>query len=128
MFFLPQSSHFLSSPTGVILLRVLAFLMCAVLLATSLYELPEQSTLPSGPQTLSGGVIPPKPKSNNESIPVNDSSGTSPVWEGLLGLFPDDTIESAKVMWRHGRDNQMAIVSVGLLTCLTAIFLAGPAR
>ena len=128
MFSLPQSSHFLSSPMGVILLRVLAFLMCAVLLATSLYELPEQSVLPSGPQTLSGGVIPPKPKSNNGSTLVNDTSGPSSVWQGLLELLPDEAIENAKVVWRHGRDNQVAIVSVGLLTCLTAIFLAGPAR
>ncbi|KAM6924765.1 transmembrane protein 201 isoform 2-T2 [Xenentodon cancila] len=123
-----KSSHFLSSPMGVILLRVLAFLMCAVLLATSLYELPDRSVLPSGPQTLSGGIIPPKPKSNNESTPITDGNESLPLWQSLLEMLPEETIENAKVVWKHGADNQMAMVSVGLLTCLTAIFLAGPAR
>ncbi|KAM4562574.1 transmembrane protein 201 [Odontesthes bonariensis] len=120
-----KSSHSLSSPTGVILLRILTFLICAFLLATTFSKLPNQLGSPSGPQTLSGGVIPPKPKSHNEST-SNDSSGVMPVWQGLLELLPDKAVENAKLVWEHGRDNQLVMVSVGLLTCLTAIFLAGP--
>ncbi|TDH10625.1 hypothetical protein EPR50_G00077750 [Perca flavescens] len=123
-----KSSYFASSPTGVILLRALAFLICAFLVATSLCDLPHQPTSLSGPQTLSGGVIPPKPKPHNESTPNNESSGGIPVWQGLLELVPDKAIENARLVWQHGKENQLAVVSIGLLTYLTAIFLAGPVR
>ncbi|KAM4737853.1 transmembrane protein 201 isoform 2-T2 [Anableps anableps] len=121
-----KSTHSLSSPTGVILLRALAFLICAFLLTTFCYKLPEQSLSPNGPQTLSGGVIPPKPKSSNESTTSNATD--LPVWQSVLDLIPDKAVENAKLVWQHGRDNQLAIASLGLMTCLTAIFLAGPTR
>ncbi|KAM6929949.1 transmembrane protein 201 [Lycodopsis pacificus] len=123
-----KSSHSVSSPTGVILLRTLTFLISTFLVATSLCDLPYQPTSLSGPQTLSGGVIPPKPKPHNESTPNNDTSGDVPVWQGLRELLPDEVIDNAKLVWQHGKDNQLAVVSVGLLTCLTAIFLAGSVR
>ncbi|XP_024862042.1 transmembrane protein 201 isoform X2 [Kryptolebias marmoratus] len=123
-----KSAHSLSSPTGVILLRVLVFLICAFLLAASLYELPEQPVSPSGPQTSSGGVVPPKPQFKNESTPDSSSSAAASVWQSLLEFFPDRALENTKLVWQHGRDNQLGIVSAGLLTCLTAIFLAGPVR
>ncbi|XP_035512599.1 transmembrane protein 201 [Morone saxatilis] len=130
-----KSSNSVSSPIGVILLRALAFLICAFLVVTYFSELPDQHTSPTGPtgpQTLSGGVNPPKPKPSNESAPKNESSGAIPVWQGLLELLPDKAIdkalENAKLVWQLGRDNQLAVVSVGLLTCLTAIFLGGPVR
>ncbi|XP_059188880.1 transmembrane protein 201 isoform X2 [Centropristis striata] len=122
-----KSSYSVSSPAGVILLRALTFLMCAFLVATSLFDLPYQSASLSGTPTLSG-VIPPKPKPHNESIANNESSVAVPVWQGLLELLPDQAVESAKLILQHGKDNQLAVVSVGLLTCLTAIFLAGPVR
>ncbi len=128
IFSLLQSSYSVSSPTGVILLRVLAFLICTFLVATSLCDLSDLPASPSGPQTLSGGVIPPKPKASNESTPNNETSGGVPVWQGLVELLPDKAIENVKLVWQHGRDNQLAVVSLGLLTCLTAIFLAGPVR
>ncbi|XP_054905438.1 transmembrane protein 201 isoform X2 [Poeciliopsis prolifica] len=121
-----KSSHSLSSPTGVILLRALAFLICAFLLTTFVYKFPEQPLSPNLPQTLSGGVIPPKPKSSNESTASNATD--LPVWQGLLDFIPEKAVENAKLVWQHGRDNQLAIVSVGLMTCLTAIFLAGSMR
>ncbi|XP_047225217.1 transmembrane protein 201 isoform X1 [Girardinichthys multiradiatus] len=123
-----KSSDSQSSPTGVVLLRALAFLICAFLLASFAYKLPEQPLSPNGPQTSSGGVIPPKPESSNESTANNDSTTDLPVWQGLLEFIPDKAVENAKLVWQHGRDNQLAIVSVGLMTCLTAIFLAGPMR
>lgn len=112
---------------GVILLRALAFLICAFLVATSFVELPDQPTSSGGSQILSGGVPPPKPKASNESTAAPEGS-TVPVWQGLLELLPDKAVENARLAWQHGRDNQLAVVSVGLLTCLSAIFLAGPVR
>ncbi|XP_037629083.1 transmembrane protein 201 isoform X1 [Sebastes umbrosus] len=123
-----KSSYSGSSPTGVILLRTLAFLICAFLVATSLCDLSYQPTPSGGPQTLSGGVIPPKPSLHNESTHTNESSGGEPAWQSLLELLPDKTLENVKLVWQHGKDNQLAVVSVGLLTCLTAIFLAGLVR
>ncbi|XP_038161907.1 transmembrane protein 201 [Cyprinodon tularosa] len=123
-----KSSHSQSSPAGVILLRVLAFLICSFLLATFVYKIPEQPLSQNGPETLSGGVVPPKLKSSKESSANNDSTTDFPVWQGFLDFIPDKAIENAKLVWQHGRDNQLAMVSVGLMTCLTAIFLAGPMR
>ncbi|XP_068589360.1 transmembrane protein 201 [Cebidichthys violaceus] len=123
-----KSFHSVSSPTGVILLRTLTFLICTFLVATSLCDLQYHPTSLSGPQTLSGGVIPPKPTPHNESSPNNETSGDVPVWQGLRELLPDEVIDIAKLVWQHGKDNQLAVVSVGLLTCLTAIFLAGSVR
>ncbi|XP_055366150.1 transmembrane protein 201 isoform X2 [Betta splendens] len=115
-----KSSSSVSSPVGVILLRVLAFLICAFLVATLFSEFLDL------PATI--GVTYPKPKLYNESTLKNESSTDAPVWQDLLNLLPDKAIENAKLVWQHGRANQLAVVSVGLLTCLTAIFLAGPGR
>ncbi|XP_028309865.1 transmembrane protein 201 [Gouania willdenowi] len=123
-----KSSLSLSSPFGVILLRALVFLICAFLFATSMWDFPEQSLSPSGSPTLSGGVVPPKPKPHNESASKNDSSGPLPMWQDLLQLLPDQAVANAKLAWQYGRDNHLVVTSVGLLTCLTAIFLAGPTR
>ncbi|KAG7227087.1 hypothetical protein INR49_022434 [Caranx melampygus] len=125
---LRTSSYSLFSPIWVTLLRALAFLLCAFLVVTSFCKLPDQTLSPSGPQILSGGVTPPKPL--NESTHKNEGNGGNgdPVWQGLLELIPNQAIENAKLVWQYGRDNQLAVVSVGLMTCLTAVFLAGPAR
>lgn len=123
-----KSSSAASSPMGVILLRILAFLICAFLAATHFCGLPDQVSSPTGPEMLSGGVVPPKPKPSNESAPNNESSESAPVWQGLLELLPDKAGENVMLLWQHGRENQLVVVSVGLLTCLAAIFLAGPTR
>ncbi|XP_060912736.1 transmembrane protein 201 [Labrus mixtus] len=123
-----KSSCSVSSPLGVVMLRALTFLICGFLLAASFYASPDQLTSPAGPQTLSGGIIPPKPKASNKSSSINETSGGVPVWQSVKELLPDKAIESAMLVWQHGRDNQLAVVSVGLVTCLTAIFLAGPVR
>ncbi|KAK2851278.1 hypothetical protein Q5P01_007554 [Channa striata] len=123
-----KSSYALSSPMGVIVLRAIAFLICAFLASTTFCQLLDQPALPNDPQTLGGAATPPKPKPYNESAPKNESSENMPVWQGLLELFPDNVIENAKLAWQYGKANQLAVVSAGLLTCLIAVFLAGPAR
>lgn len=72
-------------------------------------------------------MIPPKP-GQNKSAPNNDSNGTVHVWQDLLQLLPENTVEKAKVVLQYGKDSQLAVVSLGLLTCLTSIFLGGPVR
>ncbi|XP_068162527.1 transmembrane protein 201 [Antennarius striatus] len=123
-----KMSNSVPSSRAVILLRALAFLICAFLVATSFSKLPDQFTSPSGSQTLSGGAIPPKPKPSHNSTFIAESSVVMHLWQGLLEMIPDKVIEHTMLAWQHGRDNQLAVVSVGLLTCLTGVFLAGPVR
>lgn len=111
---------------AVILLRALAFLISAFLIGTFFCELPNQPALSGDTSSLSGGVTPPKPNTHNESTPKHESSVNVPVWQGLLELLPDSATENVKLFWQHGRANPLSVVSAGLLTCLTAVFLAGP--
>lgn len=123
---LSQTTGFVASPLGVILLRILALLICSFMIAASFCKLPDKSNSPGDQQTLSGGVIPNKP--TNESKPNEQGTRGPPAFQDLLALLPDQVTENARVVWQHGRDNQIVVVSLGLLTCLTAIFLAGPVR
>lgn len=122
-----KSPYATSFPAGVILLRFIAFLMCAFLFASSFVDWSGPSASPNDPQVSSGGMIPPKP-GQNKSAPNNDSNGTVHVWQDLLQLLPENTVEKAKVVLQYGKDSQLAVVSLGLLTCLTSIFLGGPVR
>ncbi|XP_056129950.1 transmembrane protein 201 isoform X2 [Lampris incognitus] len=124
-----KSSYYLNTPMGVILMRALAFVICAFLVAVVICgSVDLQSAFLHTQQTLSGGVIPPKPGPYNDSTPKNESSGAGHVWQHLLDLLPNKTTERAELAWQYGRDNQMAVTAVGLLTCVTAIILAGRVR
>ncbi|KAE8293334.1 Transmembrane protein 201 [Larimichthys crocea] len=129
-----KSSYSASSPMGVILLRVLTFLICAFLVATSFYELPEQLTSLSGTQTLSGGVIPPKPKPSNESTHTNESSGgpvrlrridavASVLWFCLLCLYLAETYFTGALSWMD-----TAKLSIISLCCLVSFAAAVATR
>ncbi|XP_068607938.1 transmembrane protein 201 [Brachionichthys hirsutus] len=123
-----KTSNSVPSSMTVILLRALAFLICAFLLATSFFILPDRLTSPSGSQTISVGVIPSNPKPSNKSTLNNESGGVMHLWQGLLEMIPDEVFAHSTLAWQHGRDNQLAVVSAGLLTCLTGVFLAGRVR
>ncbi|KAJ0036885.1 hypothetical protein NQD34_005562 [Periophthalmus magnuspinnatus] len=113
-----KSPYSASCPTAVILLRILAFLICAFLFASSFVDLADLSTSPSiTPQS-----------TLNESAIKNQSNDTVHVWQGLLELLPEKTFEKSKAVLQFGKDSQVAVVSLGLLICLTSIFLAGPTR
>ncbi|XP_075897944.1 transmembrane protein 201 [Nelusetta ayraudi] len=116
-----KSSCCISSPTSVILLRFLALLICAFLAAAFFCKLPDDATSPSGAETSNS-------KPANESNATSNSSEGVPVLQSLVELLPDMVLKNTKLVWQHGRDSQIAVASAGLLTCLTAIFLAGPAR
>lgn len=119
-FFLQSTCSF-SSPTSVVLLRFLALLICTFLATAFFYKLPEETTSPS-----SGEM--PTSKPANESNAANKSNEGVPVLQSLVQLLPDVVSENTKLAWQHARVNQIAVASVGLLTCLTGIFLAGPTR
>lgn len=96
------------------------------MIAAIFCKLPDKLNSQSGQQTLSGGVIPNKP--TNDSKPNDQGTRALPEFQDLWELLPDQVTKNAQVVWQYGRDNQIAVVSVGLLTCLAAIFLAGPVR
>ncbi|XP_010897039.3 transmembrane protein 201 [Esox lucius] len=123
-----KSSYSFSTPVGVIFLRVLAFLTCAFLVATAVYGFGNKTQSASAPQTLSGGIIPPKPTPFNGSTPSNGSSEAGRMWHDLLELFPEESIENAKLVWQYGRNYQIVVVSIGLLSCITGVYLGGPIR
>uniref|UniRef100_A0A3P8V3I8 Transmembrane protein 201 n=1 Tax=Cynoglossus semilaevis TaxID=244447 RepID=A0A3P8V3I8_CYNSE len=122
-----KSSCSLASPVGVTLLRALAFLVCSFLVATCFLDFPAQPLSSNGSHSVSSVTIS-SSKPSNESNTENSGSVDGPVWQRWLELIPNNTMHTVKVMWQHGKDNQLAVVSVGLLTCLTSIFFAGPAR
>ncbi|CAL8369308.1 unnamed protein product [Lota lota] len=122
-----KSPSSIGTPMGVILLRILAFLTGAFLLGVVFSGWSGQPASPGDPNT--PGVVPPKPVAQNGSGHNNQSGGGEHAWQrSLLELLPDAAVEKARLGWRYGRDNQMAVASVGLLTCVTAILLAGPVR
>lgn len=116
----------MASPVSVVLLRILALLICVFTIAATFYKLPNTLNSQVGQQTLSGGVIPDKPA--NDSRASDQEAPAPTAFQDLWELLPDQLTDSVQVVWQYGRNNQIAVVSVGLLTCLTAIFIAGPIR
>ncbi|KAJ8404680.1 hypothetical protein AAFF_G00335430 [Aldrovandia affinis] len=115
-----------STPAWVIFFRVLAFLTCMFLLAVAFYGSGESLAPSSLVQPQSGGVSIPKAVPNQG--PVNGSGEARGTWPEVLGLLPDEALENARLVWNCGRTHQVAVVSLGLLTCVTSVFLAGPIR
>ncbi|TRY82506.1 hypothetical protein DNTS_013823 [Danionella cerebrum] len=118
------NSYSLTTPAWLILLRVLSFLTCAFLVAVALSGSGDENL--SGPQILSGGVAPPKQVIQNENESKTDKGGM--VWDDLVGLLPEKAVENARLAWQSGTDHKMAVASVGLLTCVTGVLMAGPLR
>ncbi|XP_072306247.1 transmembrane protein 201 [Eucyclogobius newberryi] len=116
-----KSPYAAACPTAVILLRILAFLICAFFSASSYIDLADQSTSPND------AAVPP-PATRNESASETQRNGTVHVWQELLQLFPENALEKSKAALQYGKDNTIVVVSLGLFTCLTGIFLGGPTR
>ncbi|XP_031422136.1 transmembrane protein 201 isoform X2 [Clupea harengus] len=129
-----KNSYSLPTPARVIFLRILAFLFCAFLVAVALCSSQDanSSVGQSTPPTLSGGVAPPKQAQVNES--ASEQSGDAgiwpvgQVWSEMLDMLPEEMLEKAKQLWQNGSDHQTAVASMGLLTCLTGVLMAGPVR
>ncbi|KAG8505594.1 Transmembrane protein 201, partial [Galemys pyrenaicus] len=110
------------SPLQVIVLRALAFLACAFLLATMLCG----TSSPFAPGT---ATLPPAlPPGSNGSGASNTSGPGSAGWQQLLGLLPEHAAEKLHLAWALGQSHQTGLVALGLLTCLLAMLLAGRLR
>lgn len=93
------------------------------MIAVTFCTLPDKLNSQGGQQTPGGGGLP-----ANDSEASERGTRALPAFQGLWELLPEQVTENAQVVWQQGRGNQMAVVSVGLFTCLTAVFLAGPVR
>ncbi|XP_055966958.1 transmembrane protein 201 [Sorex fumeus] len=115
-------SFAVKSPVQVIVLRALAFLACAFLLTTLLCG--------AGDPFIPGPALPPAlpPGGNGSAGAAADNGTSSESWRQLLGLLPAPAAEKLRVLWALGQQHQVAVVALGLLTCLLAMLLAGRLR
>ncbi|XP_054435774.1 transmembrane protein 201 [Pteronotus mesoamericanus] len=115
-------SSAVKAPAQVIVLRALAFLACAFLLATALYGTSD----PFAP----GVTLPPAlpPGGNGSASPDNGTAPGAEGWRQLLGLLPEQGAEKLREAWAFGRSHQTGVVMLGLLACLLAMLLAGRIR
>uniref|UniRef100_A0A8D0BSK3 Transmembrane protein 201 n=1 Tax=Salvator merianae TaxID=96440 RepID=A0A8D0BSK3_SALMN len=125
------SSASSTTPIQVIALRFLAFLSCAILVAMALYG--------SGSPFAPGLAVPPPPPS---SEPTRNETGSAPPsappsngtilelfgWQELVQLVPKQVVEMLEEAWSYGKNHQIAVVVLGLLTCCLAMLLAGRIR
>lgn len=119
----------MSTPAWLITLRALAFLACAFLVTLAVYGSEDLSSPSAGSHILKGGVAPPRHTlQNGPEAKVNDSTRGGQMWSDLVGLLPEEALENAKLIWESGSNHQMAVASVGLLTCVTGVLMAGPVR
>ncbi|XP_026055790.1 transmembrane protein 201-like isoform X1 [Carassius auratus] len=119
-----KNTYSLTTPAWLILLRVLAFLACAFLVAVALSGSGDVASSIS--QTLSRGVNQPKNPLQNDS--ESKAEEGSMMWDDLVALLPEKVVENARLVWQCGSDHQMAVASFGLLTCITGVLMAGPVR
>ncbi|XP_004385196.1 transmembrane protein 201 [Trichechus manatus latirostris] len=110
------------APVQVIVLRALAFLACAFLLTTALYN--------TGTRFAPGAALPPAlpPGGNGSAAPDNGTALGGEGWRQLLGLLPEPAVEKLREAWAFGQSHQTGVVMLGLLTCLLAMLLAGRLR
>uniref|UniRef100_A0A8C9RC38 Transmembrane protein 201 n=1 Tax=Scleropages formosus TaxID=113540 RepID=A0A8C9RC38_SCLFO len=119
-----QSTHSIPTPGRVILLRVLDFVLATFLVALAVHK-------PEGLWATQSGhanASPPAPNNLNASDTPDGSSDVVWLWQELLELIPDNTLEKAQQAWDYGRDHKAAVASLGLFICIVSIFLAGPVR
>ncbi|NXO37157.1 TM201 protein, partial [Locustella ochotensis] len=130
-----SSSTSITTPAQVILLRFLAFLSCALLVLMALYGSGDPFSLstavpaavPPGPASVWNRTgASPRAGSGSESGSGSGSPGRG--WRDLLRLLPERLLQSLSAAWAYGKNHQMAVAVLGLLTCLLAMFLAGRIR
>ncbi|KAM3922188.1 transmembrane protein 201 isoform 2-T2 [Leptodactylus fuscus] len=113
-----SNSSFIRIPTKVIFLRCLAFLSCVFLVSVArfgtrdLFSIKDSANITTEPR--------------NRSHP-GDSERLSLI-EKVVGVLPEHTLENLNEAWRFGRNHQIGLAFVGLLTCVFAMFLAGRLR
>ncbi|XP_051517437.1 transmembrane protein 201-like isoform X1 [Myxocyprinus asiaticus] len=121
-----KNTYTLTTPAWSIFPRVLAFFTCAFLVAVALSGSGDPEVSFKVMQPLSGGVTPPKnPLKNGSETKANESTK---MWANFVGLLPEEAVKNTMLVWKSGSDNQMAVASVGFLTCITAVLMSGPVR
>ncbi|NWU33883.1 TM201 protein, partial [Hylia prasina] len=135
-----SSSTSITTPAQVILLRFLAFLSCAFLVLMALYGPGDPFSLstavptpvPSGPSVRNRTGASPGAGSDGgtDSDSGSDGGSASPGrgWRDLLRLLPERLLQNLSAAWAYGKNHQMAVAVLGLLTCLLAMLLAGRIR
>ncbi|XP_019367317.1 PREDICTED: transmembrane protein 201 [Gavialis gangeticus] len=126
-----SSSTPVTTPAQVIVLRFLAFLSCMFLVLLALYgpgdpfsqQIAPPTPISSGPMAI-GNMTGGSPAAASDNSTLLEVTG----WWELLHLLPEQMMENLSVAWRYGRNHQMAVVVLGLLTCLLAMLLAGRIR
>uniref|UniRef100_A0A8D2NQF4 Transmembrane protein 201 n=1 Tax=Zosterops lateralis melanops TaxID=1220523 RepID=A0A8D2NQF4_ZOSLA len=123
-----SSSTSITTPAQVILLRFLAFLSCAFLVLMAVYGSGDPFSL----STAVPGAVPSGPVRNRTGPSPSDSDNDSATpgrgWRELLHLLPERLLQSLSAAWAYGKNHQMAVAVLGLLTCLLAMLLAGRIR
>ncbi|XP_072442233.1 transmembrane protein 201 isoform X2 [Chiloscyllium punctatum] len=126
-----QSSHYssLSTPLKVLLLRFVAFVSCAVLVAMAVYGSGD-SFMGQKPPAEMHVVNPMSHLSNSSNKAISASERVENVtrWEQLQDVLPEEMLINLQAMWKYGKNHQMAVVTTGLFTCLLAVLLAGRIR
>ncbi|NWR50511.1 TM201 protein, partial [Regulus satrapa] len=121
-----SSSTSITTPAQVILLRFLAFLSCAFLVLMALYGSGDPFSL----STAVPAAVPSVQSVGNRTgaSPRAGAAGSGRGWRELLRLLPERLLQSLSAAWAYGKNHQMAVAVLGLLTCLLAMFLAGRIR
>ncbi|XP_075695404.1 transmembrane protein 201 isoform X2 [Rhinoderma darwinii] len=114
-----SNSSFIQIPTKVILLRCLAFLSCAFLVLVAQLGTGDLFSLSVKDSNLAT-------KPTNESQPGD--VGRPSFIDRVIGVLPERTLENLNEAWHFGRNNQIGLAFLGLLTCVFAMFIAGRTR
>ncbi|XP_039223236.1 transmembrane protein 201 isoform X1 [Crotalus tigris] len=123
-----------TTPLRVILLRFLAFLSCAILVVMALYGSgdpffsgPATSPVPPSPG-LSRNKTGPPPPPPLVTLPRNGTFLESMDWQEAIQSLSAWAVEILEAAWIYGKNHQMAMVVLGLFTCILAMLLAGRIR
>ncbi|KAL7976236.1 hypothetical protein Chor_008333 [Crotalus horridus] len=123
-----------TTPLRVILLRFLAFLSCAILVVMALYGSgdpffsgPATSPVPPSPD-LSRNKTGPPPPPPLVTLPRNGTFLESMDWQEAIQSLSARAVEILEAAWIYGKNHQMAMVVLGLFTCILAMLLAGRIR
>lgn len=116
-----------------ILLRFLAFLSCAVLVVMALhgsgepfFSAPATSPVPPSPGLSRNKTGPPTPPL--VTLPRNGTFLESMGWQEAIQSLSARAAEILEAAWIYGKNHQMAMVVLGLFTCILAMLLAGRIR
>ncbi|XP_075046379.1 transmembrane protein 201 [Mixophyes fleayi] len=114
------SSSCTRAPVTVIVLRCLAFLSCAFLMSMAWLGSSDLFSLSIKSSTIS--------EAQPKTLPQPDGEGPPSLFQKVLDVLPEHTLESLNEAWRFGWNHQIALTVFGLLACVFAMIFAGRIR